>query len=82
MSLIRRAVLNLVRSPLRTVVITLLLAVSIGLALIMATVHGATQSQMADIRERSARRSRYGGGVLWTDGGRRAAGPGRHRQAQ
>ena len=50
MSLIRTAVLNLVRSPLRTVVITLLLAVSIGLALIMASVHGATQSQMADIQ--------------------------------
>jgi putative ABC transport system permease protein len=50
MTLIRRAVLNLVRSPLRTVAITLLLAVSIGLALIMATVHGATQSQMANIQ--------------------------------
>jgi putative ABC transport system permease protein len=50
MSLIRRSLLNLVRSPLRTVAITLLLAVSIGLALIMATVHGATQSQMANIQ--------------------------------
>ena len=50
MSLIRRSVLNLVRSPLRTVAVTLLLAVSIGLALIMATVHGATQSQMANIQ--------------------------------
>lgn len=50
MSLIRRAVLNLVRSPLRTLVVTLLLAVSIGLALIMASVHGATQSQMANIQ--------------------------------
>jgi putative ABC transport system permease protein len=49
MSLIRRAVLNLVRSPLRTVAITLLLAVSIGLALIMATVHGATQNQLGSI---------------------------------
>jgi putative ABC transport system permease protein len=52
MSLIRRAVLNLVRSPLRTVAVTLLLAVSIGLALIMATVHGATQSQMGSISGR------------------------------
>ena len=51
MSLIRRAVLNLVRSPLRTVAITLLLAVSIGLALIMATVHGATQNQLGSISE-------------------------------
>jgi putative ABC transport system permease protein len=49
MSLIQRAVLNLVRSPLRTVAITLLLAVSIGLALIMATVHGATQNQLGSI---------------------------------
>jgi putative ABC transport system permease protein len=49
MSLIRRSVLNLVRSPLRTVAITLLLAVSIGLALIMATVHGATQNQLGNI---------------------------------
>jgi putative ABC transport system permease protein len=49
MSLIRRAVLNLVRSPLRTVAVTLLLAVSIGLALIMATVHGATQNQLGSI---------------------------------
>ena len=52
MSLIRRAVLNLVRSPLRTVAITLLLAVSIGLALIMATVHGATQNQLGSISSR------------------------------
>ena len=50
MSLTRRSLLNLVRSPLRTVAITLLLAVSIGLALIMASVHGATQSQMANIQ--------------------------------
>ena len=50
MSMFLRSLKNLFRSPLRTTLMVVLLAVSIGLALIMATVHGATQSQMANIQ--------------------------------
>ena len=52
MSMLLRSLKNLVRSPLRTTLMVVLLAVSIGLALIMATVHGATQSQMGSISGR------------------------------
>ncbi|MFC2022721.1 ABC transporter permease [Chloroflexota bacterium] len=50
MGLVRRAVRNLVRSPLRTGGIVAILTVSIGLALIMLTVHGAAQNQLESIR--------------------------------
>ena len=49
MSTVLRSLRNLIRSPLRTTLMVVLLAVSIGLALIMATVHGATQTQLGSI---------------------------------
>ena len=51
MSIIRKSLLSLVRSPLRTGAITIILAVSIGLALIMLTVHGATENQLGSVGE-------------------------------
>ena len=51
MSVIRRSLLGLVRSPLRTGAIMIILAVSIGLALIMLTVHGATENQLGSVGE-------------------------------
>ena len=49
MSMVWRSLRNLFRSPLRTTLMVALLAVSIGLALIMFTVHGATQNQLGSI---------------------------------
>jgi putative ABC transport system permease protein len=49
MGVIRRSIRNLIRSPLRTTLMIALLAVSIGLALIMFTVHGATANQLGSI---------------------------------
>lgn len=49
MSLLLRSLRNLVRSPLRTILMVVLLAVSIGLALIMTTVHAATQSELDNV---------------------------------
>ena len=49
MSMIWRSLRNLFRSPLRTTLMVALLAVSIGLALIMFTVHGATANQLGSI---------------------------------
>jgi len=49
MSIVWRSLRNLFRSPLRTTVMVALLAVCIGLALTMATVHGATQNQLGNI---------------------------------
>ncbi len=49
MGLVRRATRNLVRSPLRTGGIIAILTVSISLALIMLTVHGAAQNQLESI---------------------------------
>jgi len=49
MSVVRRAIRNLIRSPLRTGGIVAILSVSIGLALIMVTVHGATENQLGSI---------------------------------
>jgi putative ABC transport system permease protein len=49
MSAVRRSLRNLIRSPLRTGGIVAILAVSIGLALIMVTVHGATENQLGSI---------------------------------
>lgn len=49
MSIVWRSLRNLFRSPLRTALMVVLLAVSIGLALIMFTVHGANQNQLGSI---------------------------------
>jgi putative ABC transport system permease protein len=49
MGVIRRSLRNLIRSPLRTGGIVAILSVSIGLALIMVTVHGATENQLGSI---------------------------------
>jgi len=49
MSMVWRSLRNLFRSPLRTTLMVALLAVSIGLALIMFTVHGATANQLGSI---------------------------------
>lgn len=51
MGVVRRSLRNLIRSPLRTGGIIAILAVSIGLALIMVTVHGATESQLGSIAQ-------------------------------
>jgi putative ABC transport system permease protein len=51
MGVVRRSIRNLLRSPLRTGAILAILAVSIGLALIMVTVHGATENQLGSIGE-------------------------------
>jgi len=49
MNMLRRSLRNLFRSPLRTTLMVALLAVSIGLGLIMFTVHDATESQLESI---------------------------------
>ena len=49
MRMVWRSLRNLFRSPLRTTLMVALLAVSIGLALIMFTVHGATANQLGSI---------------------------------
>jgi putative ABC transport system permease protein len=49
MGVVLRAIRNLVRSPLRTGAIVAILSVSIGLALIMVTVHSATENQLGSI---------------------------------
>jgi len=49
MGVVRRAIRNLIRSLLRTGAIVAILSVSIGLALIMVTVHGATENQPGSI---------------------------------
>jgi putative ABC transport system permease protein len=49
MGVVGRSLRNLIRSPLRTGAIVAILAVSIGLALIMVTVHGATENQLGSI---------------------------------
>ncbi len=51
MGLVRRAIRNLIRSPLRTGAIVAILTVSVGLALIMLTVYGATENQLGSIGE-------------------------------
>ncbi len=51
MGLVRRSIRNLIRSPLRTGAIVAILAVSAGLALIMLTVHGASENQLNSIGE-------------------------------
>jgi len=48
-TLLRRSLLNLVRSPGRTGVVVAILAVSLGLALTMFEVHGATANQLGTI---------------------------------
>jgi hypothetical protein len=49
MGVVWRAIRNLIRSPIRTGGIVAILSVSIGLALIMVTVHGATENQLGSI---------------------------------
>ena len=49
LGIVRRALRNLIRSPLRTALIVAILAVSVGLALTMLTVHGASQNQLGSI---------------------------------
>lgn len=50
MGSVRRAIRNLMRSPLRTGGIVAILTVSVSLALIMLTVHGAAQNQLESIK--------------------------------
>ena len=49
MRTLRRSLLNIIRSPSRSVVVLVILAVSLGLALIMFEVHAATTSQLGKI---------------------------------
>lgn len=49
MSLIRRSLRNLIRSPLRTAGIIAILTVSIGLALTMLVVYGASENQIGSV---------------------------------
>ena len=49
MRTVRRSLLNIIRSPGRSVVVMIILAVSLGLALIMFEVHAATTSQLGTI---------------------------------
>lgn len=49
MGVFRRVIRNLIRSPLRTGVIVGILAVSIGPALIMIRVRGATENRLGSI---------------------------------
>ena len=70
MRTLRRSLLNIVRSPARSVVVMIILAVSLGLALIMFEVHAATTSQLGtisgnignDITVRPAGSFGFGGG--------------------
>lgn len=50
MGIVRRAARNLIRSPLRTGGIIAILTVSVSLALIMLTVHGAAQNQLESVK--------------------------------
>ena len=49
MSLIKRALLNLIRSPVRTVIVVVILAISLGLGLAMFEVHTVTANQLRAI---------------------------------
>ena len=49
MRTVRRSLLNILRNPARSVVVMIILAVSLGLALIMFEVHAATTSQLSSI---------------------------------
>ena len=70
MRTLRRALLNIIRSPSRSVVVLVILAVSLGLALIMFEVHAASASQLSqisgnvgnNITVRPAGSSGFGGG--------------------
>ena len=70
MRTLRRALLNIIRSPSRSVVVLVILAVSLGLALVMFEVHAASASQLSkisgnignDITVRPAGSSGFGGG--------------------
>ena len=70
MRTLRRSLLNIIRSPGRSVVVMVILAVSLGLALIMFEVHAASTSQLSqisgnvgnNITVRPAGSSGFGGG--------------------
>jgi putative ABC transport system permease protein len=70
MRTLRRALLNIIRSPGRSVVVMVILAVSLGLALIMFEVHAASATQLSkisgnvgnNITVRPAGSSGFGGG--------------------
>ena len=70
MRTLRRSLLNIIRSPSRSVVVLVILAVSLGLALIMFEVHAATTAQLSkisgnvgnNITVRPAGSSGFGGG--------------------
>ena len=70
MRTLRRSLLNIIRSPSRSVVVLVILAVSLGLALIMFEVHAASASQLNkisgavgnNITVRPAGSSGFGGG--------------------
>jgi putative ABC transport system permease protein len=70
MRTLRRALLNIIRSPSRSVVVLVILAVSLGLALVMFEVHAASASQLSkisgnignNITVRPAGSSGFGGG--------------------
>ncbi|MGA7728001.1 MAG: ABC transporter permease [Dehalococcoidales bacterium] len=49
MRTLRRSLLNIIRSPSRSVVVLVILAVSLGLALVMFEVHAASASQLSKI---------------------------------
>ncbi len=49
MRTLRRSLLNIIRSPSRSIVVLVILAVSLGLALIMFEVHAASTSQLSQI---------------------------------
>ena len=49
MGVVRRVIRNLIWSPFRTGAIVAIPSVSIGLALIMGTVHSATENQSGSI---------------------------------
>jgi len=68
---VRRAICNLIRSPLRKGVSVAILSVSIGLVLITVTVRGATENQPGSIEEQICTETTVGTGWLfWHDGWR------------
>ena len=49
MSLLKRSFRNLIRSPMRTILVVVILTVSTGLALTMLTVYGASKNQISNV---------------------------------
>ena len=52
MGMLKRSLKSLIRSPMRTIFTIILLALSLGLALIMLTVNGAIQNQMEEVKSK------------------------------